>query len=475
MEYHHLRQLKKEHPSLLLLNARNAPLIVAFLNKAFKTSNRSTIPEDQLTDWLDDFMFDLSDSEEPAEPDKTSKRYLEQWTESGWLRRFYPEHGEEPHYDLTPETEKVFEWIKDLKRREFVGAESRLQSLFFMLRELKHDTNEDPQEKIAQLEQEKERIDSEIERIRKNGVERMNPTQVIERFRNIEETAYRLINDFRQVEDNFRQLDQQARERIILSEFGKGKLLAEVLTHYDNIGESDQGRSFKAFFDLLISQNRQDELEEMLSNISLLPEITGLDEKDWIHRFKNDLVSAGDRVNRTSQSLIRQLRQFLDDRTYMENRRIMDLIKEIETKAIELKESPPAEKDFWELAMEPLTSLPCSRKLWFPNPQPVIGPEPLTTGTADVDTTSLYSQLYVDSEELRSNIRQLLQSRQQVSLRDVTTEYPIQKGLAELVTYFDIASKDERAVISTSDNEVIAVLNESRSAFVRMPKVIFCR
>ena len=72
------------------------------------------------------------------------------------------------------------------------------------------------------------------------------------------ETARGLLADFRQVEENFRQLDRQVRERITRFEGGKGEVLSDIFDEHDSIAGSDQGRSFRAFWDFLMSPSRQE-------------------------------------------------------------------------------------------------------------------------------------------------------------------------------------------------------------------------
>jgi hypothetical protein len=45
------------------------------------------------------------------------------------LRKFYPSGSDEPHFDLTPSTEKAITWLASLIERAFVGTESRLLTL----------------------------------------------------------------------------------------------------------------------------------------------------------------------------------------------------------------------------------------------------------------------------------------------------------------------------------------------------------
>jgi hypothetical protein len=44
--------------------------------------------------------------------------------QAGWLRKYYPDGIDEPHFDATPAVEKALAWVRSLGEREFVGTES---------------------------------------------------------------------------------------------------------------------------------------------------------------------------------------------------------------------------------------------------------------------------------------------------------------------------------------------------------------
>ena len=109
------------------MTADHGPLILSFLDRVFKEENHRTLSESQLSMRLEDFLYHLNqvDGEDfPRDP----RFYLDDWAsdDKGWLRKFYPPGSDEPHFDLTPSTEKTFVWIENLLDRGFVGTESRL-------------------------------------------------------------------------------------------------------------------------------------------------------------------------------------------------------------------------------------------------------------------------------------------------------------------------------------------------------------
>lgn len=123
--------LRDNSPAWRLLRADNAPLVLSFLHRVFVADNVRSISAIELASLLDDEFYAINQRE--AERGgriypKSVKAYLDDWAapEAGWLRKYYPEASDEPHYDATPAVEKALQWVDNLREREFVGTESRL-------------------------------------------------------------------------------------------------------------------------------------------------------------------------------------------------------------------------------------------------------------------------------------------------------------------------------------------------------------
>ncbi|WP_299735525.1 DUF3375 domain-containing protein [uncultured Endozoicomonas sp.] len=492
MDFNRISGLRT-HPAWRLLQADSAPLIISFLHRAFIATNQRSIAAEELATRLDDYLHHLRESFGEKRFPKKGKDYLNDWAkgEQGFLRKYYPAAsvGDEPLFDLTPATEKVIEWITSFEQKQFVGTESRLLTIFRLLREIADETETDPSLRIQQLEQEKQAIERKIAQLQAGHITPHDSTRVKEKFLQAEETARQLLSDFRQVEENFRSLDRGVRERITTSNSGKGQMLDTIFSEQDAITESDQGRSFKAFWSWLMSPASQDELQETLQKVLQLPEIESLQSVDSPHshttnheqdtllegiRFR--LLEAGEKVNSTCALLVEQLRRYLDDQAWLENRRIMEIVREIEQSAIVVRQSPPAEKVFTTLApLKPEIELPMARGLFRPALRPVIDEVP-EEGEANVDTSALYTQHYVDEQQLRSQIRFALQTRTQITLAELVDLYPVKKGLSEVVAYLHIASESDRAVINTDQNQAIGWQdNHGGEKSAWMPSVIFTR
>ena len=483
MDFNRISGLRS-HPAWRLLQADSAALIISFLYRTFIVTNQRSVPAEELATRLDDYLHHLRENGEKRYPRK-GRDYLNDWSsgEQGYLRKYYPAAsvGDEPLFDLTPATEKVIEWIASFEQKQFVGTESRLLTIFRLLQEIADETETDPTLRIQQLEQEKQAIERKIAQLTAGHITPHDSTRIKEKYLQAEETARQLLSDFRQVEENFRTLDRGVRERITTSDSGKGQMLDTIFLEQDAITESDQGRSFKAFWSWLMSPASQEQLQETLQKVLQLPEITALnmtsEQQDALLdgiRFR--LLEAGEKVNSTCAQLVEQLRRYLDDQAWLENRRIMEIVRQIEQSAIAIRQSPPPEKIFTRLApLKPEIELPMARGLFRPAQRPVIDEVP-QEGEADVDTSVLYNQHYVDEQLLKSQIRFALHNRPQITLLELVELYPVTKGLSEVIAYLHIASESDRAVINTDLNQAIAWQDSSgveKTAW--MPSVIFIR
>jgi flagellar motility protein MotE (MotC chaperone) len=157
--------------------------------------------------------------------------------------------------------------------------------VFALLKQMVSGAKTDREVRIAELEKRKAELDAEIARLPFGEINLMGDTALKERFMQVNNTARELLGDFRGVEQNFRDLDRQVREKIATWEGRKGDLLAQVLGERDEIADSDQGKSFRAFWDFLMSPESQEELEELLDKVFALDAVAELTQDRHLKRI----------------------------------------------------------------------------------------------------------------------------------------------------------------------------------------------
>ncbi len=477
-DYHTLKTLRQTHPAWKLLVADHAPLIAAFLHKAFIVPNHRSLSRADLASALEDFLFDLRETEGEKAFPKRGEAYLDDWAsdDKGWLRKFYPRGSDEAHYDLMPWVEKALTWLESLVQRIFIGTESRLMTIFELLKQMVRGTEEDAGARIAELEKQRADIDAELERVREGRMNLLEDTAIKDRFLQVNKTARELLSDFREVEYNFRHLDQKIREQITLWEGSKGTLLEEFFGERDVIAESDQGKSFNAFWDLLMSPARQEELTHLLQRVFALGAVQELSPDLRLKRIHYDWLEAGEHTQRTVAKLSGQLRRYLDDQAFLENRRIMQVIQSIEAQGVQVKNNLP-DKAFMTIdESSPGMALPMERPLYTFPVKPVIEETVSLGDGSDIPSDILYAGVFVDRLKLKAIIRAFLQTKDQVGLEDILARHPLEKGLAELVAYLSIAGEDEKAVFDEEQTQQVS-WTDDRGVIRRAEfcKVIFNR
>jgi len=225
-----------------------------------------------------------------------------------------------------------------------------------------------------------------------------------------------------------------------------------------------------------MSQSRQEELTQLLERVLQLPPIAELAPDMRLKRVHYDWLEAGEQAQRTVALLSQQLRRFLDDQAWLENRRIMDILRGIEGKALALRAAPVQGACMFMDDLAASLELPMERPLYNPRIKPMIANVALQAGDADVDVAALFSQVMVDKVALASHIRQSLQTRTQISLGQLLETRPLQQGLGELVVYLQLASEQPYCLVDESTHESVEWLaQDGITRRARMPRVIFVR
>jgi hypothetical protein len=125
-----------------------------------------------------------------------------------------------------------------------------------------------------------------------------------------------------------------------------------------------------------------------------------------------------------------------------------------------------------ELAME--------RPLYAPASRPVIADVALPIGADDLDVSAMYEQVIVDKARLARHIRQALQARPRISLRELIDEQPLEQGLAELLAYLQLGRESFKVEVGEEAKELIAWEAMGRDGILsrrhaRLPSVVFVR
>jgi hypothetical protein len=483
MEYEQIKYILSTSATLKVLRSQNAALILSFLYKQFKVIQRVTISQVELEEKLGDYLDFLHE----IYPDNylcSPKEYLNNWCDDQLLNKKFDE-SDDPLFTLTPATEKAINWLENLQDREyFIGTESRFLQIFDLLKEIQDRSTNDVETRISQLEIDRDRIQNEINHIRQTGVvDRYSSTQIQERFLLANQVTRQLVSDFRDIEQNFRALTRKVQEAQLEKNSQKGMVLGRVLDADQELKQSDQGRSFYAFWNFLISDRQRQELKSRIQTVYQIEELKTLtQEYPLLRRIERNLLDAGEYIVQSNNRLTEKLRQMLDERNLQENRRVAELIIDVQRLALQIASDGTIESNFWTLEGEPSVQLVMMRPL-----HPL---EESDTPTFSLDFTNLpetaleneianelYQQFYINEDLLVQRITRKLEHYSTIALTELVQFHPVTQGLPEVVAYLTIAMQSDRHTVDSSIIDYITIPSLKAGGQLRLtlPHITFHR
>ncbi len=477
-------------PTVRLLRSDHASLALSFFFMVFKKNNRLQVPFAELSELLEEYLTHLRAQESEAYPHKAD-HYLNQWCDDKhrFLRKYYEIESDEPVTELTYDTERSLEWMWSLEAKEFIGTQSRFLTIFENMERLASNANTDPETRIQQLKTQRRTLDAEIKNIQATGaVPLMDSTHIRERFLNLIEDSRRLISDFRLVEDIFQELTHNVKTQKLQEMVTKGDILSQVLDSYEYLEESDQGKSFEAFWNFLISAEQQEKLKQLTDQVLSIPEIQDYiaknphrGERSALVKMKHRLLQVGHKVLRSKHRLSEELRKLLHQQTLHENKQVNEYIHAIKKLALDYRTElfKDNRRALAWLDFLPHIYLPMERPLWQPKQDINFKKNILELGTTELNSEQnehfdRMKQHAVDMQQLNNNIATALETTDQISLNDLLVKYPIKKGSSELVAYLKIATQSRQHVIDTEKTVLIHFSSFTQTGQARLPHIIYC-
>ncbi len=169
-----------------------------------------------------------------------------------------------------------------------------------------------------------------------------------------------------------------------------------------------------------MSPQLRQELQDLLERATQIEALSGVKDLHAVTKLHQDWLPAVDQTQATVRQLSEQMRRLLDDKVFLENKRIMRLIRSIESGALGTREAPPS-GIFMDIAAQSVdVALPFERPLYEPSRKVMVDDVVLTADDADVDAGALFSQFHVDKERLKSNVDAVLADAEQATLVEVT-------------------------------------------------------
>lgn len=442
------RRLFQESAAWKLLRADNAPVILAFIADLFSEENEVPFGRARIT--LD---TELEKCRESGiwETETSAGSYLNQWIHTGWLREM------DDQLSKTDASELALRYCQGLDQRSTGTTASHLRIVQEAVRDFTVAISPNPDERIALLEYRKAEIQREIDALNAGVVTQLTEAQQRERIQEIYQLASVLTGDFRRVEDEIRELDQDIRVQMIEDGAKRGDILLSVMEKEALLANTDAGSAFEGFFQLLCDQNRSTEFRDQLRSILSQPVSEQLtpQQQQFLGQLMRELTRESDRVFQIRRRTEESLRAYIESGAVSENRAVDQLLNQLERLAVEFKDAGVDLRTSTDLSLPvgpvKITS-PDSMRLRAPD-------EKLDTSGVEEQVNSRIPSFEMldclDTVQVRKvalRIRDTLFQHGPMTIASVVSRQPMKSGLEELVAYLRVAKSVGAAILDEKEN-----------------------
>lgn len=483
MDYNaQILQTLKESPSVELLRLRNREIIIVFFVSAFKDQQGVITSESmhmQLADFLEHEGIENDEDSEITTFDTyeiKAKKYILSWTNKGFLTNYQDEFGE-IFYELSSHSSKAIAWLTSLKKEEFIGTESKFNNILNQLKELVEFSNEDTEKRIQLLEEKKMEIERQIQNIKiGEDVKVFEAFEIVPRFNQLNQSAKELLSDFKEVEDNFKEITKGIYQKHAEDSLTKSDILEFTFDALDGLKESQQGKSFYAFWSFILNPDLQSRWENLTKELYKTLEEKAIPVNDpFLKGMKKHLHSLGQKVYKANDKMADKLSRIIGENESLKSEATKSTIHEIKKQLVTISKTKKKPDISFELETDMEINIPFERKLTFEQKEDITytnKPEMADeTITSSHHLSKLFSQSNIDKELLRKRIKDILKEKSQTTLLDVVENYGgLEKGLPELFGYIGIV-KEFKYTISTEKTQSIVFDTENRKR-IKIPEII---
>ncbi len=430
-----------------MLRGRNAPVAIAILDKQLGGESRrvaAPVLFERIGDDLEELRshgFDLP---------QTAQQYCAEWRSAGILIRRAAEDVREETLELSQGALTAIRFAAQLSAPSASVTESRLATVIERLRTLARDTDPDISSRLRALQDERARLDAQIERVAAGDVDVLAPEHAAERLRDILALVDEVPADFARVRSELEGLNRDLRERLTEQEGSRGAVLDDIFLGVDLLASSDAGRSFAGFYALLLDPERGIEFEESVQDVlgrDFMDTVTGQQAKS-LRRILPTLQDRSSEIHGVMTAFSRSLRRFVQSQEFLEDRVINRELRSAVRLALDTSDTV---KPYAKTALTlNLSSVPLDSvsSLSLHNPGDFAAPDHVVAHAAEpVDIEQLRELARasdIDMEELRESVNTALVELSAATISDVLALRPATQGVASVVGLLVLAEEHAR-------------------------------
>jgi hypothetical protein len=300
--------------------------------------------------------------------------------------------------------------------------------------------------------------------------------EIVPRFQQINKLAKELLTDFKDVDDNFKNIIKEIYQKQIDPTLKKGGILQYTFDALDELKSSSQGKSFYAFWEFLLAREMQSELDTLITDLFRTLKEKNIDGGDtFLQNMVEYLYESGRKVYQTNDKMADKLSRIIRENEISRSDVSKRLVQEIKNTLIEI--SKKGQKPDVSLSVDDgmEISIPFDRKITFEQNESTEYdsiPETETLSIEDLgELGKVFSNVYVDRKILVKNIRETMKGKSQVTLLDVVEQFPLKQGLPELFAYFGALGQFQHKTVNEEKRQAI-VFDHQNNKRIRIPEVI---
>lgn len=480
-----IRLILEHAPSVKILKSRNRELILLFLISTFPDTSKSH-PSDflhtKLADHLENIQLEEDDENDIQFADSyeiKANKLLKRWTRMGFLTSFRNENGAD-YYQLTNHTTKTLIWLESLKKKEFVGTESKFKEVFNQLKELVEWTNDDVEKRIEILEERKRDIQKEIDELKISGtVDTYQEYEIIPRFQNINDTAKELLSDFKEVELNFKEISKEIYLKHTNTELSKKDVLSFTFDAIDKLKKSHQGKSFYAFWQFLIDRSLKIEWNKLIEELLVNLQEKGIEiDDDFLIGIKNNLFETGLQVYRSNDKMAEKVSNIIRESESLNKESLKKLLSEIKNLLIQSSKQSKVPNISILLEVEPDIKLNFDKRLTHEKKKNRSYDQRPKVNNKNIEESNQFKKVAskrpVSKKMLNDNIVSVIKEKGQASLEEIIQEHGgINQGLPEVFGYFSVLKNFKHTF--NDEKEVQILFDRAENKTIKIPEIIITK
>ncbi|MBL7002617.1 MAG: DUF3375 family protein [Gammaproteobacteria bacterium] len=329
-------QLRQSNPAWLLLAATKGPLLIAVLQALFNDDPKGIELEMAVLKLAQLLREEKQKGTIECSDDFQSEaqREIRKWIKRSLLQ-------ERKGVLLTTDAlESAMRFVLGLGQQRIMSSSaSRLAIVQREVEHLEASLNPNPEKKSAYLRSKIKQLEDELEQVELGNMQPMPEPKIEESIKEIYSLSTSLFQDFRRVEDSYKEADRKLRKSIISEQNHRGEIVDKLLDSHDSLLLTDEGKVFNSFYQQL---GRKPELEKMkyqlryISNHKSALKALNADQQTELRLLIMNLIDESGRVIKARSHSEKDVRNFLKSGLAAEHHRVGQLLQEVFAQASKL-------------------------------------------------------------------------------------------------------------------------------------------